>query len=174
METYALADNTEQSSCKHNLHAYEKFKTRMVRVDLPLRRSSRDPIQHFLRKSLRRLWYALNLSRLHSGDEEQRETGMLGKGLASFNRTYQNTARIAEVITRFVIAMVTGATLVVPLVVLSYQKSEAKRLITVILFVSVFCLLLSLFSKASNYEVMAASAAYAAVLTVLVSNGPNA
>ncbi|MCJ1334686.1 hypothetical protein MMC10_011398 [Thelotrema lepadinum] len=50
METFSLVDNTNQSVSREDLHAYEKFKTR---VDLPLRRSSRDPMQHFLRKGLR-------------------------------------------------------------------------------------------------------------------------
>ncbi len=86
------------------------------------------------------------------------------------HRTYQNTTRIAEIVTRFMIAMVTEAALVVPLIVLSRQNSRKSRLLVVISFVSIFCFLLSLLSKASNYEIMAASAAYAAVLTVFVSN----
>lgn len=173
METFSLADNINQSSSRQDFHAYEKFKTRMLRVDLPLRRGSRDPIQHFLRKGLRRLWYALNLWKLRTDDEEQGRKGPLSRMMATWDRTYQNTARIAEALTRFVIAMVAGAALVVPLVILSYQDSEKRRLLVVISFVSIFCILLSLLSKASNYETMAASAAYAAVLTVFVSNGSN-
>lgn len=173
METFSLADNTNHPGYQHDLHAYEKFKTRMLRVDLPLRRSSRDPIQHFLRKGLRRLWYALNVSRLSAEDEECGRNGPLGKVMTSWDRTYQNTTRIAETVTRFVIGILTGAALVVPLVVLSYQASQTRRLVTVVSFVSAFCFLLSLLSKASNYETMAASAAYAAVLTVFISNGSN-
>lgn len=173
METFSLADNINQSSFRQDLHAYEKFKTRMLRVDLPLRRGSRDPVQHFLRKGLRRLWYALNLWKLRTDDEEQGPKGPLSRVMANWDRTYQNTARIAEALTRFVIAVVAGAALVVPLVLLSYQDSKERRLLVVISFVSIFCILLSLLSKASNYETMAASAAYAAVLTVFVSNGSN-
>lgn len=173
METFSLADNTHHSGVRHDLHAYEKFKTRLLRVDLPRRHNSRDPIQHFLRKGLRRLWYALNLWKLRADDEEHGSIGPLNRMMASWDRTYQNTSRIAETITRFVIAMVTGAALVIPLIVLSHQDSPESRLLVVISFVSGFCLLLSLLSKASNYETMAASAAYAAVLTVFVSNGSN-
>ena len=173
METFSLADNTNQSGSRQDLYAYEKFKTRMLRIDLPLRHSSRDPIQHFLRKGLRRLWYALNLWKLCADDEEQGQMGPLSRVMATWDRTYQNTTRIAEAITRFAIAMVTGAALIVPLVVLSFQDSQESRLLVVISFVSIFCFLLSLLSKASNYAIMAASASYAAVLTVLVSNGSN-
>lgn len=173
METFSLVDNISQSSVRQDIRAYEKFKTRMLRVDLPRRNSSRDPIQHFLRKGLRRLWYAFSFWKLREDDEEQRRTGSFSKMMASWDRTYQNTARIAEAMTRFVIAMIAGAALIVPLVVLSHQNSQQSRLLVVILFVFIFCFLLSLLSKASNYETMAASAAYAAVLTVFVSNGSN-
>lgn len=61
MKTFSLANNTHQSGSRQNLHAYEKFKTRMLRVDLLLRHSSRNSLQHVLRKVLRRLWYAFNL-----------------------------------------------------------------------------------------------------------------
>ena len=173
METFSLADNINPSGARQDLHAYEKFKTRMLRVDLPLRYSSRDPVQHFLRKGLRRFWYALNLWKLRADDEEQGPTGSRSRIITSWDRTCQNTSRIAETITRFVIAMLIGAAIVVPLILLSHQNSPEGRLSVVISFVSIFCLLLSLLSKASNYEIMASSAAYAAVLTVFVSNGSN-
>ena len=99
--------------------------------------------------------------------------GPLSRVMATWDRTYQSTARIAEAVTRFVIAIVTGASLVIPLVVLSYQDSQESRLLIVISFICFCCFLLSLLSKASNYEAMAASAAYAAVLTVLLSNSSN-
>lgn len=171
METFALSDNLTQSDFRKDFHVYEKFKTRMLRVDLPRRHNSRDPIQHFLRKGLRRMWYACNLRKLRAGDEEQGRTKSLM--MASWDRTYQNTTRIAEAFTRFFIAIVTGALLVIPLLILSRQDSQESRLLVVISFVAAFCFLLSIMSKASNYETMAASAAYAAVLTVFVSNGSN-
>ena len=173
METFSLADNIYSTISRPDLHAHEKFKTRMLRVDLSLRRSLRDPIQHFIRKGLRRFWYATNLWRLRTEDEEQVAIGPLSNTLAIWNRIYQNTARVAEATIRFAIGMVAGAALVVPLVILSYQKSQKSRLFVVISFVSVFCFLLSLFSKASNYETMAASAAYAAVLTIFIGSGPS-
>jgi hypothetical protein len=69
--------------------------------------------------------------------------------------------------------MITKAALVVSLDILSHQSTLKGRLEVVISFVLIFGLLLSLLSKASNYETMTASAAYAAVVTVFVSNGSN-
>ncbi|MCJ1311501.1 hypothetical protein MMC25_005173 [Agyrium rufum] len=173
METFSLADNANHAVARKDLYACEKFKTRMLRVDLPPRHGSRDPIQHFLRKGLRRLWYALNHWKLRVDDEEQGRKGSPSSMGATWDRAYQNTARLAEAVTRFVIAMIAGATLVVPLIALSLQDSRKDRLLIVIIYISIFCFLLSLLSKASNYETMAASAAYAAVLSVFVSNGSS-
>ena len=171
METFSLAENTHQCLARPDLHAYEKFKTRMLRVDLPLRHNSRDPMQHFLRKGLRRVWYALNRWKLRTEDEEQGRKGRFSSAITTWDRTYQNTARLAEAASRFMIGLLAGAALVVPLSILASQDSQKTRLLVVIFCVCIFCFLLSLLSKASNYETMAASAAYAAVLTVFISNG---
>ena len=171
METFSLAENPHQCLARPDLHAYKKFKTRMLRVNLPLRPTSRDPIQHFLRKGLQQFWYTLNVSKLRTEDEEQERKGTLSSTITAWDRTYQNTAQIAEAISRFIIGMLAGATLVVPLSILASQDSQKNRLLVVVFCVSIFCFLLSLLSKATNYETMAASAAYAAVLTVFISNG---
>lgn len=70
------------------------------------------------------------------------------------------------------IALIAEAALVVPLSILSWQPLQESRLLVVMGCIAVFCFLISLLSKASNYEAMAASAAYAAVLSVFISNGP--
>ena len=175
METFSLADNTTQAVRRTDLHTYEKFKTRMLRVDLPLQRGSRDPIQHYVRKGLRRLWYFWFVSKVDAGDSGDAERGRrnsTSRLLASWERTYQNTARVAEIFTRFSIALIAGACLICPLIILSSAQSQESRLITVIVCVAIFCFVISLLSKASNYEAMAASAAYATVLTVFLSNNP--
>lgn len=173
METYSLADNTIQSMPRTDLHAYEKFKTRMLRVDLPLRKGSRDPIQHYLRKGLRRLWYSWTLSKLRTDDEETIRRSSFSTVTASWERSFQNTARVAETVTRFIIALIAGASLICPLAILSVEQSEQSRLVVIIICVSIFCVIISILSKATNYEAMAASAAYAAVLTVFLSNSPS-
>jgi hypothetical protein len=93
----------------------------------------------------------------------------VGRLRAMFDRSYQNTARVAEAATRFLAAALAGTFLVVPLIILSFQTSKGSHLVTVSVCIVVFSLLISLSSKASNYETMAASAAYAAVLAVFVS-----
>lgn len=93
--------------------------------------------------------------------------------IANWDQKYQSTSRIAKTVTRFGIAAVKGTALVVPLILLSHQDSPKSRLLVVISFVFIFYLLLFLSSKLSNFEIMAASAAYAAVLTGFVSNGSN-
>lgn len=85
-------------------------------------------------------------------------------------QSYQHTARLAEVITRFLVALLAGSFIVIPLIVLSNQVSRKAHLITVSSFTVVFSLLVSLLSKASNEQTMAATAGYAAVLVVFLSN----
>ena len=173
METFSLADNLSKASTVQKLNAHEKFKTRLLRVDLPSRKNSRDPIQHYLRKGLRRLWYSWNTPQLRPEDEEQRHTDPFHTLSPSLERTWGNTARIAEVLTRFIITCIAGVALVVPLVILSAQPTEQARLPVVVICIVLFCLVVSTLSKATNYEAMAASAAYAAVLTVFLSNSPG-
>ena len=169
METFTLSDNASRSGTRDDLNPY---KTRLVRVDLPPRSGSRDPIQHYLRKLLRISWYS---ARSKIGSESERDEESQTKPpapnamRARMERSYQNTARVAEAATRFLVALLAGSFLVVPLVILSFQDSKENHLLTVSICIVVFSLLVSLTSKASNYETMAASAAYAAVLSVFVS-----
>jgi hypothetical protein len=171
METFSLSENLTESNARDDLSQYEKYKTRLVRVDLATRNSSRDPMQHLLRKVLRRLWYHA-LSARESARNPDQEGGCkppTSHVRAQFNRSFQNTARIAETAARFLIAVFAGSFLVIPLIILSFQTSKASNLITVSICIVVFSFLVSLLSKASNYETMAASAAYAAVLAVFIS-----
>jgi hypothetical protein len=171
METFSLSDNPSESNTRDDLTRYETYKTRLVRVDLAPRRGSRDPIQHYLRKFLRSLWYSIHSARSSArySDEEHADKPQVSHAGAIFDRSFQSTARMAEAAARFLIAVFAGSFLVVPLIVLSFQTSKANNLITVSICIVVFSLLVALLSKASNYETMAASAAYAAVLAVFVS-----
>jgi hypothetical protein len=69
---------------------------------------------------------------------------------------------------RFAIALVAGVFLLVPMIVLSYIKSKKYCLITTCMFVLVFAAIASLATKASNHELLTATATYAAVLVVFV------
>ncbi|KAL6720816.1 hypothetical protein ACLMJK_002741 [Lecanora helva] len=167
METFALADNSAQASQRTDFDPYETYKTRLIRVDLARRNSSRDIIQHSFRKCLRYFWFYIR-RRGHSSNASSSALE------ANLERSYQNTARIAEFMTRLVVAVLAGAFLIFPLVILSLQTRIAARLTTVSLCIVIFSLVVSIISKASNEQTMAATAGYAAVLAVFLSNNPSA
>ena len=174
METYSMADNSWESRIRTDFNPYETYKTRLVRVDQAHRTGSRDIIRHALRKCLRALWFFV--CRHHRGGivtEPQEPYASAATLESHLKKSYQNTARLAEIITRFLVALLAGAFLVIPLVVLSYQASSQTHLITISVCIVVFSLLVSLVSRASNEQIMVASAGYAAVLVVFLSNSPN-
>ena len=170
METFSLADNTVQSGLRNDLNPYETYKTRLVRVDQARRNDSRDVLRHSLRKFLRYFWFFAHRGRASDVESDRYSSGPILEAKAKLKRTYQNTTHLAEIITRFLVAVLAGAFLVIPLIVLSHQSSSETHLITVSVFIVVFSLLVSLASKASNEQTMAASAGYAAVLVVFLAN----
>lgn len=170
METYALADNSVQSGLRNDLNPYETYKTRLVRVDLAPRSDSRDVLRHSLRKLLRYFWFFVRRGGTSDVESGRYSSGPILEAKAKLKRTCQNTTHLAEIITRFLVAVLAGAFLVIPLIVLSHQSSSKAHLITVSLFIVVFSMLVSLASKASNEQTMAASAGYAAVLVVFLAN----
>lgn len=172
MEIFALADNSLQANLRTDFNPYETYKTRLVRVDLARRNGPRDVLRHSFRKGLRYFWFFI---RLKGFEIPTPSTYASATALeANLKRTYQKTACIAEYMTRFVVALLAGAFLVVPLIVMSYQPSNQAHLITISICIFVFSLLVSLVSKASNEQIMIAAAGYAAVLAVFLSNTPAA
>ncbi|KAG9228157.1 hypothetical protein BJ875DRAFT_478202 [Amylocarpus encephaloides] len=166
METFSLLDDEKQSNLRTDLSLYEIYNTRLVRVDLGAR-SKQDPFQRRLHKVLRSFRYWKLAQRSQSNRE----------GLGSFGArhkwSYQNTVLLAEIVGRVIVAAVTGIFLVVPLAILSHQSSKATQLGTVAVFIVTLSILVSVMLKASNLEMMVVSAAYAAVLSVFVSNVPQ-
>jgi hypothetical protein len=73
-----------------------------------------------------------------------------------------------EKISRFILALVSSVLLIIPLTILSFQSKRRAHLITVVISTVVFCLLISLVSRSSNQEIMAAPAGYTAVLVGFV------
>jgi hypothetical protein len=73
-------------------------------------------------------------------------------------------------LTRILVGLLAAAFWVVPLIILNLQTDQTDRLITVSVFIVVLPFVVSLVTKVSNSETMAATAAYAAVLAVLVSS----
>ena len=166
-----MADNSWESRLRTDFNPYETYKTRLVRVDQAYRTGSRDIIRHALRKGLRALWFFVCRSGI--GRETQEPYASAATLESHLKKSYQNTARLAEIITRFLVALLAGAFLMIPLVILSYQSSSQTHLITISICIVIFSLLVSLVSRASNEQIMVASAGYAAVLVVFLSNSPN-
>ena len=171
METYSLADNSWESGLRTDFNPYESYKTRLIRVDQAYRSGSRDVIRHVLRKYFRAFWFFVRRGGIGRGVREPYESAAALE--SNLKKSYQNTAHLAEITTRFLVALLAGAFLVIPLVVLSHQSSSKTHLITVSICIVTFSLLVSLLSKASNEQTMVASAGYAAVLVVFLSNSPS-
>ena len=170
METFALADNSWQANLRSdNQNSYEMYKTRLVRVDTAGRSRSGDFLRRSLRKYLRAFWFFVRFRGRHA--HQKQGPCLSATDLESnLKRSYQRTSRLADVITRFLIALLAGLSLVVPLAILSHQSTTTAYLITISICIVLFSLLVSLLTRASNEETMVASAAYAAVLSVFFSN----
>ncbi|KAH8691088.1 hypothetical protein GQ44DRAFT_754052 [Phaeosphaeriaceae sp. PMI808] len=165
--TFSLLDDEKLSSIREDLTLYETYKTRLLRVDLGTR-SRTDPFQRWLHRYLRTFRY-WRLSRKSQNNREGLKSSVSGH-----RWSYQNTIFIADVIGRISTAAMTGTFLVVPLAVLSHELSKDTQLVVVSICIVVLSFLVSLFLKVSSFEMMAVSAAYAAVLSVFVSNVPVA
>lgn len=170
METFALADNSWQASLRSdNQNPYELYKTRLVRVDTVSRSRSGDLLRRSLRKYLRAFWFFIRFRGKHAHQKHSSYSSATELE-SNLKRSYQNTSLLADIITRFLIALIAGAFLVTPLAILSHQSTSEAHLVTISVFVVLFSLLVSLLTRATNEEMMVASAAYAAVLSVFLSN----
>ena len=163
METFSLLDDEKHSSMRTDLDIIEVFKTRLLRVDLG-RRSQTDPFQRWFHKHLRAFRY-WRLSRRSKNDTEAASPNVCGH-----RWSYQNTIFIAEVLGRVTTAAVTGVFLITPLAVLSHELAKGAQVAVVSVCIVSLLILTSLGLKVSSFEIMAISAAYAAVLSVFVSN----
>ncbi|KAI1754785.1 hypothetical protein F4782DRAFT_491630 [Xylaria castorea] len=163
METFSLLDDERQSSLRTELSLYEIFKTRLVRTDLGIG-SHTDPFQRCLRRYLRAFRY-WRLSKSYQRDSEAPGSFPMG-----CQWRYQNTTLIAEVARRIIIAATIGVFLIVPLAIIT-NRSKNIQIAIVSCFILVFSFIVTAMLKISSVEMMAVSAAYAAVLATFVSNG---
>jgi len=83
---------------------------------------------------------------------------------------YERTASpIVEGVTHYVMSLIGGAFLIAPMIILTKQRNSLRNsLIVTAVFVLCFPLVLSWLSRMKNQEIVSATAAYAAVLVVLV------
>ncbi|KAK8002323.1 hypothetical protein PG989_002042 [Apiospora arundinis] len=162
METISLLDVEKQASSQSHLSLFEKYNTRLIRIDVGTR-SRADPFQRWLHKKLR----AFRYWRISKGQDSPGSFMTLPKGVWP----YQNTVLIASVAGRIVTTLIVALFLITPLAVLSAGSIAGNRLAVICLFVALFSIVVGATLKVSSYEMMAASAAYAAVIAVFVSSG---
>jgi hypothetical protein len=74
---------------------------------------------------------------------------------------------------RFIIAFIGGASLVVPMLVMSLDQNQTKSLVTTSVAVVLFAVAMSVMFRASNSETLVATATYAAVLVVFVGTSTS-
>lgn len=75
-----------------------------------------------------------------------------------------------DVATRILVAIVGGLLVLVPIAVLSYITAFKWVLVVTFAFTIVFSVGLSIMSRATNDQIIMATAAYGAVLVVFVAN----
>ena len=160
MDTFSLIDDATQCSLRDDLTLHEMYKTRLLRVD-QAPRTRHDPLQRWLHKWLRYFRYH-NISRKQQDSERRKATPAWGP--------YQHTVLIANVVCRIVVALVTAAFLVVPMAVLAGVAQKGTQILVVSVCIIIFASLVSLLLRTSNLELMLISAAYAAILSVFISN----
>ncbi|KAK8859455.1 hypothetical protein PGQ11_010189 [Apiospora arundinis] len=163
METVSLLDDERSSSLRTDLTLHEMYNTRLIRLDLGTR-SRTDPFQRWLHKQLRAFRYWRMSNRQSNAASFISPPGN--------HWSHQNTVLIASIAGRFVTSIVIAVFLVVPLAVLSALSSRGTQLAVVSIFIVVFSIVVAAMLKVSNYEMMVVAAAYAAILSVFVSNNP--
>ena len=119
METVSFLDDIKQSHLQTDLTLFEKYKTRLVRVDLD-QRGRTDPFQRWIHKRLRALRYSrINL---------KQESSISFLALSEDHWSYQNTVLIAAVIGRIVTTLAVTGFLVAPLAILSASSIKGSQL----------------------------------------------
>ncbi|KAJ5914531.1 hypothetical protein N7504_003414 [Penicillium tannophilum] len=86
---------------------------------------------------------------------------------------YTSDKRILKVM-RFMIALVAPGSLLIPVIALYGIRPQWARLFAIVSFTLLFSTLLTVLTRAKPSDIFAATAAYAAVMVVFVSNAPAA
>jgi hypothetical protein len=94
----------------------------------------------------------------------------MAKIIEAHRRHGRHISPAVDSIARVTFALLGGLFLLAPMALMSYVTSKAFLVITTVLFTLLVAVLLGLASQASNQELLAVTAAYAAVLTVFVGS----
>ena len=181
METFSLADNIACGLSRLNrLNPYEIYKTRLVKADLPLTRP-RPPLLKFFHTNLRRLWFYVCKKKVYdrhcqsivTASNAPRDIEKTNAAMNDHHMAFQNTIDVSQLLFSFLVALVSGVLLIVPLCILSYQHGRGAHLITVAISILTFSFITACSIRTSGPETIAASAAYSAVLAVFLSNTPD-
>lgn len=78
-----------------------------------------------------------------------------------------------DIFARQVIAFAGGIILVIPVILMNFITGRNNALIIMSCFVVGFAVLIGIFTRATNQEVLAATAVYTAVLALFVSDSPE-
>jgi hypothetical protein len=85
-------------------------------------------------------------------------------------RPPKEVSGIVDRLVRFLVGVIGGAFVVVPMITMTIDQSQSKSLITVSAAVIIFALVVSLGIRVSNIETLISTATYAAVLVVFVGS----
>jgi VIT1/CCC1 family predicted Fe2+/Mn2+ transporter len=120
--------------------------------------SSLDSLRIFLLHNLPvQLTYTASEKRLRKNDYRE-------------GKPPQNLSPVMDGLLRFAVSFVGGAFVVIPMLIMSFDQSNVKSLITVSASVTLFGLVVSLGIRVSSIETLVATATYAAVLVVFVGS----
>lgn len=155
MKTFSMFDDPRHTTYHPDSNDWEACKTRLIRVDLQAG-PARSPVENGLHRALR--WFRF----------KRRPAG----SRAGVDSTSFNSITLSNIVLGVLVATGTIILFVAPMVLLSPQKSEAsvKEIIIISVFIGVFSFVVSFCSGSSAINTMGATAAYAAVLVVFLSN----
>jgi hypothetical protein len=80
---------------------------------------------------------------------------------------------VVDELARLLVALVGGGFLLGPMYAMTYIRVQKYQLMTAVLFVLSFAILVAFGTKASNQELLGATAAYAAVLVIFINQNPG-
>ncbi|KAI1387920.1 uncharacterized protein F4822DRAFT_430668 [Hypoxylon trugodes] len=188
MDTFSLLDNEEQCSQRHDLTIHEMYETRLLRVDRGPR-DRKDPFQRWIHRLLRFFRYRRLKNKAENDCKNSHESGLESYCGSESNHksacehprpqnanhrwSCQSTDLIANITSRLVIALTTAMFLIIPLVLLSGELNRKTQLAVIAAWVILFACVVTVMLRASNLEMMVVTAAYAAILSVFVSNTPG-
>ena len=166
LDTFSLLDNQELCELRTDLTLHEMFKTRLLRVDQAPR------TQHdLLQRSIHHLLRLVRYRRLSKASRNNAEDALPER--ANRHWSSQDTTLVASIIARTILAVTIAAFLIGPLAILSQETRKSIQMVVVATCIVAFACVVSIALRASNVEMMVLCAAYAAIISVFVSNSPE-